>query len=261
MPATKPTRLRAAGLARRLLSPRLRAWIVGQQRKHRIQWPRRGSVSFGDLRRVTPVSAIFGLDRGRPIDRYFIERFLEQNGRDIQGRVLELGDATYIRKFGGDQVSRADVLHVVEGNPEATIVADLTQAPHIPAAIFDCIIFTQSLQMIYDMRAALATLHRILKPGGVLLLTSAGIAKVGRRLGRDDWGEYWRLTAQSAEALLREAFPGGDVTITTYGNVLSAVAFLHGLAVDELEAAELDFVDADYEVIVAARVAKAQTPR
>ena len=261
MPTTKSTRRSAVSLARQLLSPRLRAWIVSQQRKHRLQWPRRGSVSFGDLRRVTPISAIFGLDRGRPIDRHYIERFLEQNGRDIQGRVLELGDATYIRKFGGGRVSRADVLHVVEGNPEATIVADLTRAPHIPSAIFDCIIFTQSLQMIYDMRAALETLHRILRPGGVLLLTSAGIAKIGRRLGRDDWGEYWRLTAQSAEALIRDAFPGGSATITTYGNVLSAVAFLHGLAAEELEAAELDYVDPDYEVIVAIRVTKAQTAR
>lgn len=249
------------GLARRLLPPRLRAWIVGQQRKHRLQWPRRGSVSFGDLRRVTPVSAIFGLDRGQPIDRLYIERFLRANANDIQGRALELGDAFYLRKFGGDRVTGIDVLHVVEGNPEATIVADLASAPHIPSDTFDCIIFTQSLQMIVDMRAALATLHRILKPGGVLLLTTAGIAKIGRRLGRDNWGEYWRLTAPGADTLMKEAFPGAEVTIVTFGNVLAAVAFLHGLSADELEPAELDFVDPDFEVIVAARVRKADTAR
>ncbi|MEO8302728.1 MAG: methyltransferase domain-containing protein [Betaproteobacteria bacterium] len=247
-----------AGLARRLLPPRLKAWIVSQQRKHRLQWPRRGSVSFGDLRRVTPVSAIFGLDRGQPIDRLYIERFLRTNASDIRGRALELGDASYIRKFGGDRVSRIDVLHVVEGNPEATIVADLASAPHIPSDAFDCIIFTQSLQMIVDMRAALSTLHRILKPGGVLLMTTAGIAKIGRRLPRDNWGEYWRLTAPGVDVLMKETFPGADATIVTFGNVLAAVAFLHGLSTDELEAAELDYVDPDFEVIVAARVRKAE---
>ncbi len=245
------------GVVRRLLSPRLRAWLVAQQRKRGLVWPRRGTVSFGDLRRVTPVSTIFGLDRGRPIDRYYIERFLEAHATDVRGRALELGDATYIQRFGGGRVTRTDVLHVVAGNPQATIVADLTDAPHVPSDTFDCIIFTQSLQMIYDMRSTLATLHRILKPGGVLLLTSAGIAKIGRRLGRDDWGEYWRLTAQSAQALLRDAFPGGEIAVHSYGNVLAAVAFLHGLAQDELEPAELDYVDPDYEVIVAARVRKA----
>lgn len=245
------------GLARRILSPKARAWIVSQQREHGLQWPRKGGVKFGDLRRVTPISAIFGLDRGRPIDRHYIEQFLETNALDIKGRTVELGDPYYINKFGGGRVTQPEVLHYVEGNPQATLVADLTNAPHIPDNSFDCIIFTQTLQMIYDMPAALRTIHRVLKPGGVLLMTSAGIAKIGRRLGRDDWGEYWRLTAQSAEALFAETFPGGSTTVTTYGNILSATAFLHGLAVDELEAAELDYVDPDYEVIVAARAMKA----
>ncbi len=43
----------------------------------------------------------------------------------------------------------------------------------------------------------------------------------------------------------------------SYGNVLSANAYLQGLALEELEPAELDYVDADFEVIVAARIRKA----
>jgi len=225
-------------------------------RRYRLQWPRTGSVNFGDLGRVTPVSSIFGIDRGQPVDRYYIERFLESHAADIRGRCLEMGDAFYINKFGGEGVTRIDVLHVAEGNPEATIVGDLTSADHIPSDSFDCIIFTQSLQMIYDMKAALRTLHRILKPGGVLLLTSHGISKIGRRLGRDDWGEYWHLTTQSLEALMQETFPGADSRIGSFGNVMSAVAYLHGLATEELAASELDYLDPDFEVIVTARVVK-----
>jgi SAM-dependent methyltransferase len=249
---------RSIRLAKVLLPARLRAWVVRQQKVHRLQWPRAGSVDLGGLRRVTPISPIFGFDRGLPIDRYYIERFLHVNASDIRGRTLELGDATYTRRFGGAQVDRADVLHVTAGSPEATIIADLTNAGHVPSDSFDCIIFTQSLQMIYDFHAALETLHRILRPGGVLLLTTHGISKIGRRLGRDDWGEYWHFTAQSIEALMTQHFPGASVQVTSYGNVLSAVGFLHGLAAEELSEDELNHPDPDFEVIITARAQKAR---
>lgn len=246
--------------SKRLLSPEARSWVVRQQRRHRLQWPRRGGVDFGHFYRTRPISPIFGLDRGQPVDRYYIERFLEENASDIRGRALELGDATYIEKFGGDRVDRIDVLHVVEGNPQATIVADLTRADHVPSDLFDCVIFTQSLQMIFDMRAALRTLHRILKPGGVLLLTSHGISKIARRLGRDDWGEYWHITTQSAERLLAETFPGGEVRVGSRGNVLGAVCYLHGIVAEEVDPRDLDACDPDFEVVVTARARKASAP-
>ncbi|MGD9809899.1 MAG: class I SAM-dependent methyltransferase [Sphingobium sp.] len=242
-----------------MLSPRMRARIGAMQRKYGLQWPRRGTVNFGDLRRVTPVSASFGMDRGKAIDRYYIEAFLRENQAYIKGRALELGDPYYIETFGGGKVTQADVLHVVAGNPIATVIADLTDAPHIPDNSFDCIIFTQSIQMIYDFHAALRTLHRILKPGGTVLLTTAGIAKIGRRLGRDDWGEYWHFTSQSVDALVKEHFPGAQAEVKTWGNVLAATAFLHGLAIEEMEAAELEYCDPDFEVLVTARITKAGT--
>jgi SAM-dependent methyltransferase len=247
---------KAIEFAKRHLPPEARNWFVRQQRRYGLQWPRRGSVHFGSFYRVTPISPIFGIDRGLPIERYYIEKFLDRYRRDVRGRCLELGDATYINKFGDDRVTQFDVLHVVAGNPEATIVADLTQADHIPSNVFDCIIFTQALQMIYDMKPALGHLHRILKPGGVLLLTSHGISKIGRRLGRDPWGEYWRITAQSAEKLFEETFPGAQVAVTTYGNVLAAICALHGVVSEEIGKQELDFIDADFEVIVGVRALK-----
>ena len=252
---------RTIGLAKALLPPKLLAWVVRQQREHRLQWPRAGSVDFGAFRRLTPISPIFGMDRGMPIDRYYIERFLEAHSADIRGRALELGDAFYINKFGGGKVTKIDVLHVTAGSPEATIIADLTDAAHVPSDAFDCIIFTQSLQMIYDFKAALHTLHRILKPGGVLLLTTHGISKIGRRLGRDDWGEYWHFTTQSAEALFKEIFPGAAVQVSSEGNVLAAVSFLQGLAAEELQPAELDQRDPDFEVIITVRAVKAPGTR
>lgn len=246
---------RGLSIARSLLPDALRNWLVEKRRQHRLQWPRSGSVDFGDFARTAPISAVFGFDRGQPIDRYYIEKFLEANGPDIQGRCLEMGDAFYIKKFG-TAVGHIDVMHYVSGNPEATIVGDLTTADHIPSNTFDCIIFTQSIQMIYDLKSALRTLHRILAPGGVLLLTSAGISKVARRLGEDDWGEYWHLTTQSAKALMDETFPDMQTQVGSYGNVLAATCYLHGLAADELPDEKLDHQDRDYEMIVTIRAVK-----
>jgi len=245
--------------AKRILPPEVRLWVVRQQRRFGLQWPRAGSVHFGSFHRLDPISPIFGIDRGLPIDRYYIEAFLAENQSDIRGHALELGDSFYLDKFGQGSVEKVDVLHVVEGNPQATIVADLADADHIPSDSFDCIIFTQSLQMIYDMKTALRTLHRILKPGGVLLLTTHGISKIGRRLGRDGWGEYWRLTTQGAEAIFSDTFPGARTRVDCYGNVLAATCFLHGLASSELTSGELDYRDPDFEVIVSVRAEKVGT--
>lgn len=216
---------------------------------------RAGTVDFGGLRRLTPVSRVFGLDRGLPIDRYYIDQFVAEHASDIRGHVLEIGDDSYTRRFGDGRVARCDVLHVVGGNPNATIVADLTRAG-IASNAFDCIILTQTLQMIYDVRAALEHLHRILKPGGVLLVTANGISRIARREGIDPWGEYWRLTAQSARRLFHEAFSSLNIEIEVRGNVLSAICFLMGLSAEELTVEELDCTDPDYEVLIAIRAVK-----
>jgi SAM-dependent methyltransferase len=217
-----------------------------------------GGIDFGDLRRVSPISKKFGLDRGSSVDRYYIEKFLGEFLTDIRGSVLEIGDNGYTKKFGQERVSRSDVLHVEEGHPQATIVADLSCDRTLPADTFDCIICTQTLQFIYDFRAALQCLYRILKPGGVLLATLAGISQVSR-FDMDRWGDYWRLTTLSTRRLFDGVFPPGSVQISAYGNVLSAVAFLHGIAAGELAEDELNYCDPDYQLVIAVRAVKPTT--
>jgi trans-aconitate methyltransferase len=119
----------------------------------------------------------------------------------------------------------------------------------------DCVILTQTLQFIYDHRAALATAHKMLKPGGVLLLTVPGIAQISRA-DMDRWGDFWRFTTAAITRLLREAFPGSEPEVRAYGNVLTALSLLEGVASEELLSEELDHVDPDCEVIVAGRVVK-----
>lgn len=208
--------------------------------------PPPGHVRFGDLRRVRPIDPYFGFQRGLPVDRYYIERFLETHTDDVRGRVLEIKDATYTRQFGGDRVLQSDVLDVDPSNPLATVVADLADADAIPGDTYDCVLLTQTLQLVYDVRAALATVHRILKPGGVALVTVPGITKTD---GSAPW--YWTFTTESARRLFEETFPGAAVTVEGHGNVLAATAFLMGLAAGELTPAELDVEDAEYRVCIA----------
>jgi SAM-dependent methyltransferase len=218
-------------------------------------WPPVGCVRFGDLRRLKPISSDYGSRRGLEIDRYYIEKFLTEHADDIHGSVLEIKHNTYTKRYGQDRVTKSDVLHPVEGNPDATILADLTNADHLPSDCYDAIIFTQTLQVIYEIRAVIATLYRILKPGGVLLATVSGMAQLSLD-DFDQWGEYWRFTSLSARLLFEETFSVGNISVHPYGNVLAAISFLEGLACEDLKPSELDARDRSYEVLIAIRAVK-----
>lgn len=217
-------------------------------------FPRVGSVRFGDLRMLTPISRNFGYNRGTPVDRYYIERFLAANALSISGDVLEIGHNIYTRRYGGSRVRRSDVLHLEEGHPNVTIVADLSDADHLPGDAYDAILFIQTLHLIYDMPRVVRTLHRMLRPGGVLLTTVPGISNIDA----GEWGEhwYWGLTSHAARRLFTTNFEG-DVVVEGHGNVLAAIAFLHGLAVADVQPHELDARDRSYDVLVTIRATKA----
>jgi SAM-dependent methyltransferase len=231
--------------ARRRLRP-LRSAVVERRRRR--------PPKLGDLRRVTPIDPNWGFERGTPIDRVYVEEFVASHAADIRGRVLEIAAPDYTTRFGRE-VEHVDILMATEGNPQATIVGDLTEAPQIPSDGFDCAIVTQTLQFVYDVRAALATLHRILAPGGVLLATVPGITKISPPED-EEYGEWWHFTARSARRLAEEAFGAGNVEARSYGNVLSAAGFLYGLAASDLKPEELGAHDRLYEVVVGVRAVK-----
>jgi SAM-dependent methyltransferase len=214
-----------------------------------------GRVRFGDFARTAPIDSYFGFGRGTPVDRFYIESFIARNRDDIAGRVLEIGEPTYSRRFGAERVTRQDVLHLRPGNPHATIVGDLTAADVLPRDRFDCIVLTQTLQFIYDFRAAIAQLHAALKPGGVILVTVPGISQIDRAV---EWGGtwYWTFSPASAFRLFTEVFDAGSVSVESYGNIFAAVSLLHGLAMEELPPSKLLAQDPDYPVIVTLRARK-----
>ncbi len=214
-----------------------------------------GTVDLGDLRRTTPLSPSWGGDRGLPIDRVYIEAFLERNRHDVRGRVLEIKDPGYTRVYGEGRVSVSDVLDVDRRNPLATIVADLAAADSIPDDTYDCFLLTQTLNIILDVRSALRHAHRILKPGGVLLCTVSALNRCSCEDGGRD-RDYWRFTEASLRALLAEHFPPDAFDVGSDGNVLSCSAFLYGLAKQELRPEELEARDPDFPLVCTARAVK-----
>lgn len=221
---------------------------------HQRKSPEAGQVILGDLNRIIPFSEEFGYDRGGPIDRYYIENFLQQNETLIQGRVLEIGDNEYTHRFGKSRVRQSDIFDIDPANKNATFIGNLTHAPHIPDNTYDCIIITQTLQMIYNYKDAVATCFRVLKPGGNMLLTVPGITNVDY----DEWKDYWMFsfTGASVKKILTEAFPAEKVQVATYGNVLAASAFLYGMGLPELTKHQLDFMDPHYQLIISAIATK-----
>jgi SAM-dependent methyltransferase len=238
--------------------PRTARRAVTRHAKRLMARPRIGSVRFGDLRRTSPICRDWGYSRGTPIDRYYIDRFLAQHAGDVRGHVLEVGTSELTHRFGGDRITRSDVLHVAVANPPITIVGDLVSGAGLPSGEFDCAIVTQTIQFIYDHHAVMRTLHRILRPGGVALVTIPGITKISPE-DMDKWGQYWSYTSRSARQLFEEAFTPDDVTVEAAGNVLTAAAFLYGIASEELSTVELDDVGREHEVLIGVRARKGST--
>lgn len=215
-------------------------------------WTRR------DLRRTVPICRNFGSSRGKPIDRYYIETFLGACKADIFGTVLEVKDDAYTRRFGVSRVTQSEVIDI-KPTSQATIIADLENEPALPAGHFDCIIFTQTLQYIFNFDAAIEALYRALKPGGTLLLTAPGNTPLAQSLFPDTW--YWSFTRGSVRRILERRFPRECIDMQIFGNVLAAKALLDGLAFEDVGRADLDICDPDYQVIIAARAEKPAASR
>jgi hypothetical protein len=211
-----------------------------------------GPIWLGSIGSTVPVDADFGFGRGTPVDRHYIHTFLDTHRPDIRGRVLEIGDSSYTQAFGS-AVERSDVLHVHAGNPYATIVGDLAGPGVLPDGAFDCLVITQTLHCIYDIRSAVVHLRDALKPGGVALVTLPFISQIDR----GEWGNtwYWGVAPAAAQAMFREVF-GDQVDMEVFGNVYAATAFLQGLALEEVNRSKLAVRDEAYPVLVAIRAVR-----
>lgn len=219
-----------------LLGPRWTTWARTVTRG--LERP-----SWGNLRRVIPISATYGFERGAPIDRYYVNKFFSARRHLVTGRVLEIQTSDHIRKYGSN-VLAADTLDI---NPawNPTYCCDLANASVVPSGSYDCFLLPNTLCFLRDLESALREARRIVRPGGVILATVPGFVPL-----TPDMPDYWRQSAGGWRVIAARVWPGCDTTVETHGNCLAAVAAMYGLAAEELTDEELDASDPRYPVLV-----------
>jgi SAM-dependent methyltransferase len=199
-----------------------------------------------------PISAVYGFDRGKPADRRWIERFLGTHAEAVHGRCLEVQSDEYVRHFGGDRVTKVEVLDIDPANEAATITADLQDLADIADGTFDCAVVTQTLQYVHEPRRAIAELHRVLVDSGTLLVTLPCLGRV-----EPDAVDCWRFLPQGARALFAEM--DWEVHVEQFGNPLLGVAMWTGMAVEDLPDRVWDVNDPAWPCIVGVRATKTPT--
>jgi len=178
-----------------------------------------------------PISNIYGFDRGKPLDRHYIEKFLEDNKEDVHGVCLELLNNEYVKRYGGNLVTDSVILDIDEGNKKATLISDLRNLVEVKDNTFDCIILTQVLQFIDNLDAAISECYRVLKPGGVLLATMPAIGRIDCASGVD--GDYWRFTTASAKYLFQKKFKQENLLVDSLGNAGAGIYFFAGFSEED----------------------------
>lgn len=209
------------------------------------------AIDWGGLRSLSPVSTRWGFDRGTPIDRVFIERFLTRYRAQIRGSVAELLNADYAQRFAGGPLTRIEIIDVDPTNKRATLLADLTVSGSLPREMYDTFILTQTLPYLRDPEMALRECYAALRPGGMLLATVPSIIKFHR-----EPEDHWRFTLDSMHHLVSRSCPGATAEIEAHGNLIAAIAFLIGAAAEELSPEELAHTDVTYAVTITAAIQK-----
>lgn len=197
---------------------------------------------------INPVSRGFGSERGKPIDRVYIEGFLReaaQKLRDVRD-VLEVGSDAYSRRFfpSSAELIQYDVLRYDCG-------MDLTDVSTLPPNKYDVFVCTQVFNFIYDVKAAVHGSYYLLKPGGTLLATVQGNVGQVSRTDMKLWGDYWRFTDLGIGKLISEVFGELQVKVYPYGNAFSATAFVQGMALEDIPDTKLlEPVESEYAICI-----------
>lgn len=198
------------------------------------------------LSKTMPVSRLFGYDRGIPIDRYYIEKFLQAECLSLRNvsRTIEVGESTYSERYMRIEGGQHDVLDYGAG-------MDLTKPESLPKDVYDLFICTQVFNFIYDVKAAIRGAFHLLKDKGSLLATVAGNISQVSRSDMEDYGHFWGFTYLAIQRLTSEVFGEKHVRVIPFGNSMAATAFIQGAAVEDLkDRSLLDVSDPDYAICI-----------
>lgn len=197
------------------------------------------------------VSTAMGCDRGIPVDRWYIEKFIKANQRYIRGDVIEIGDNSYTVEYGKDvrnsYIFTADITK--KSSNTKIIFGDLQNGQGCQHGIADCFILTQTLPFIFDIKNAAKHIVNMLKPDGVALITVSGISMISE-YDNSRWGHYWGFTETSLCKLFEGIIEEECIEVVSMRNPKAAAACLYGLSVGDLSRADLEAKDILVPVII-----------
>jgi len=183
-------------------------------------------LSWINRRGNIPIRGFMGGGKGKTISRAFVDRFIETNKVLIRGDVLEVGRNVYKSVALPENVISYTCLDMA-AFPDVEIVADIQNMPQVETERFDTIICTQVLEHVPNPFEALAELHRILRPGGRLLLTVPFLNNY--HMEPDD---YWRFTEYALKHLLRNF---SQCAVASHGSTYHHVAATLGYIASEVD--------------------------
>ncbi len=230
-------------------------WVnqkLNERELKRLGWVPTSQVKFGNLRSVVPVGRVFDLNRGTSIHNYYAQKSLSAYKKSIQGRVLYLGEPAAFEHF---KESARVWLEPDDFRGLQTLTLEQFQEKAWSASQFDCVLVSDCLEYLPSPDLFLTQVKRLLKPNGVVLALLPGLQNGHRQRGARNL--HWHFTSHSASNLFERYFERESIEVTGCGNVLTAVAALHGLVAEELEASEMEMYDPAYEVTILARAVNA----
>lgn len=202
---------------------------------------------------IKSIDQAFGIGRGKAVDRVYIERFIQELKNDIHGRVMEIQDNRYMRRFGEGRIEKEIILHVEGG--KNCLKGNFATGEGLDEGMVDCLICTQTLQYIYDLKNTAKNIYKILKTNGIALVTVPGIKSLS--VYHDArWGEYWSFTKRSLYQMFVDVFGKENIEISSYGNVKVTMAYLYGLCAEDLAEEDFRYNDETFPFIVTARLQK-----
>jgi SAM-dependent methyltransferase len=157
-----------------------------------------------------------------------LARWLEEEGRNASGlRVLDVGcgEKPYLAFFS---TAKEYVCVDIGENPNADLQGSIEQLP-VDDASFDLVLCTQVLEHVDDPARAVRELHRVVRPGGRVLVATHGTYPY--HPGPVD---YWRWTHTGLARLFKDNAEWRTVAITSGAGTSAALGLLLALYIDLL---------------------------